>query len=618
MTAASEARDKAVARFRTRLFTAMMVIVAALTALGLYLAQDKVRADAERNLDQIFQTEFSSLDKMEKLRHAALADRCNVLAVNPRIHAAIEDDAIDLLYPSAKDALRDLREDEEPPPEFYRFLDYTEGVIPPLKPPPEKAAQWLHAEFYRFLDNTGTVIRPPNPYDVGDPYDIGDLDDKTEAQLKKALNKLPDTQQIGYIQENAEADEGAVAEVLAVPIFSTDTGDVISALVIGFKPFQPGETHAGTKVKSGIWVNGDLHLISLAESTKASLKEKIANAVANPDRAQNNFRVDVDSAPHLLFYKLLNPGSLFPPAYEICVYPLADLMAPQLRLLRWQIGSAGALLLLGGFIASHLVALRLSVPVKKLALDSEEDRAQRQRAEAALASTSEELKRSARYSADASHQLKSPVTVLRVGLEKLLGREDFKPDVYEELSALLHQTHRLTGVIDDLLLLSRMDAGHLQIASTPVNVSRLVDEWLDDLGALPDSPDVKIEKEFPDGLFVAGEKRYTSLIVQNLLENARKYNRPGGRIRVSAQSKARDVVLTVGNTGRTIPTDENIFERFHHRSTPSVVSGHGIGLNLARELARLHGGNLRLVRSENDWTEFEVRFLAANGINAVA
>src|SRR5207253_3422347 len=227
------------------------------------------------------------------------------------------------------------------------------------------------------------------------------------------------------------------------------------------------------------------------------------------------------------------PDSLFPPAYEICVYPLASAMAG-LRRLRWQIGGAGALLLLGGFVASHLVALRFSAPVKKLALDSQENRAQRQRAEAALASTAEELERSTRYSADASHQLKSPVTVLRIGIESLLAREDFRPEVYEELSGLLHQTHRLTGVIDDLLLLSRMDAGHLQIASTPVNLTKLIDEWLDDLGALPDSPDVKIEKEFPADLFVAGERQYTSLIVQNLLENARKYNRTGGPIWVSA------------------------------------------------------------------------------------
>jgi len=589
MRSAVQARDKGVASFRTRLFTAIMIIVATLTALGFYLAQRRVTADAERNLQQNFQAELSALHKVEELRHAALAERCDVLAAKPRIHAAMEDNAIDLLYPSAKDELRDLMEGDEPPP--------------------EQAAQSLHARFYRFLDSAGAVIEPPNPYDVGE------LDAKTEAQL--ALSRLPDTQQIGYIRQNVKTRGGAIDEVIAVPIFSTSTGDVISALVIGFKPLELEEKNPEVEMRSGVWLAGELHLPSLPKSAEASLNERIASAVANSNREQDNFRVNIDGAPHLLFYKRLNPRSLFPAAYEICVYPLSYSIA-QLHRLRWQIGGAGGLLLLGGFVASHIVALRFSAPVKKLALDSEENRAQRKRAEAALASTTEELERSARYSADASHQLKSPVTVLRVGLETLLTREGFKPEIYEELSTLLHQTHRLTGVIDDLLLLSRMDAGHLQIASGPVNLSQLLDEWLDDLSALPDSPDVKIEKEFAADLFVAGEKPYTSLVVQNLLENARKYNRPGGLIRVSAsQDGGRNVVLNIGNTGRTIPPGENIFERFHHRSTPSAASGHGIGLNLARELARLHRGDLRLVRSDNDWTEFEVRFPAANGVNAV-
>jgi signal transduction histidine kinase len=587
MSPAEQPRDKGVARFRTRLFVAMMVIVATLTGLSFYLAQRKVTADAERNLQAIFQTELSSLDKLEELRHAALTDRCNALAAKSRIHAAIEDNAIDLLYPSAKDELRDLMEGEEPPP--------------------QQATQSLHARFYRFLDGNGAVIKPLNPYDVGE------LDAKTEAQL--AFDRLPETQQIGYIQENTQAGNGAIDEVIAVPIFSSDTGEVISALVIGFKPLELEDRHTG--MKSGIWANGQLHLPALPRSAQAPLNDKLAGALANSDQTENYFRVDIGGAPQLVFYKRLNPASLFPPAYEICVYPLSYSLA-ELHRLRWQIGGAGALLLLGGFVASHLVALKLSVPVKKLALDSEENRAGRKRAEAALASTTEELERSTRYSADASHQLKSPVTVFRIGLESLMAREGFKPEIYEELSALLHQTHRLTGVIDELLLLSRMDAGHLQIASTPVDLSKVVDEWLDDLSALPDSPEVKIEKEFPGGLFVAGEKRYTSLIVQNLLENARKYNRPGGRIRVSGHANGNNVMLTVGNTGRTIPPGENIFERFHHSSTPSAASGHGIGLNLARELARLHGGDLRLVRSENDWTEFEVRFSAVDGVNGGA
>ena len=581
MSAAGATRNKEVASFRARLFTAIMVIVATLTALGFYLAQRRITADAERNLQQTFQTELSSMHNLEELRHAALADRCNALAAKPRIHAAIEDDAIDLLYPSAKDELRNLMQGEEPPP--------------------EQAAQSLHARFYRFLDNSGAVIQPPNPSDVGE------LDPPTEAQL--SLPKLSDRQQIGYIQS-----AGDIHEVIAVPIVSTDTGDLVSALVIGFKPLELENKHTG--MQSGVWVDGHLHLPGLGSSAHNSLNEKIRTAVNNSDTEQNYFRVDVAGAPQLLFHKRLNPGSLFPPAYEICLYPLASWTA-QLHRLRWQIGGAGALLLLGGFVASHFVARSMSAPVKKLALDSEENRAERERAEAALATTAEELERSTRYSADASHQLKSPMTILRIGLESLLEREGFKPEVYEELSTLLHQTRRLTGVIDDLLLLSRMDAGHLQIASIPVNLSQLIDEWLDDLAALPDSPDVKIEKEFPRGLFVAGEKRYTSLIVQNLLENARKYNRSGGRIRVSAHGNGSDVVLTIGNTGRTIPPGENIFERFHHSSSPSAASGHGIGLNLARELARLHRGELRLVRSENDWTEFEVRFSAANGVNAV-
>lgn len=568
--------------FRTKLLAAMMLVVSGLMALALYLAQRHVTAAARSNLQQNFQAELLSLDKMRELRNATLAERCGALASRPRIHAALEDNALDLLYPSAKDELRDLMETAQP----------------------SQTERFLRVKFYRFLDPVGEVLSPPVPKDVGE------LSPKAEAQL--TLEKLPKTQQIGYILETPDATDEVVDEIVAVPIFSTETGDVISALVVGFKPFELIGKAAGAGMKSGIWLNGQLHMPSLSKSSQAALGSEIAKTITNSDRVQSNFRVNLDGAQQLLFYKRLNPTSLFPPAYEICVYPLADSIA-QLHRLRWQIGSVGVLLLLGGFLASQFVAARLSLPVEKLAVDSEKDRAQRKRAEIALASTSEKLKRSTRYSADASHQLKSPVTVLRVGLEGLLHRDGFKPEIYEELSALLHHTHRLTGVIDDLLLLSRMDAGHIELDSKPVNLSQIIEEWLDDLGALPDSPEVKIEKQFPADLCVAGEKRYTSLIVQNLLENARKYNRPGGLIRVTAVRSNGEVVLTVGNTGHPIARDaqEHIFERFHRGGTGSHISGHGLGLNLARELARLHDGDLRLVRSEDDWTEFEARFLIA-------
>src|SRR5262249_6078668 len=103
MSAAGAMRNKEVASFRARLFTAIMVIVATLAALAFSPAPRRVTAAAERNLQQTFQTQLSSMHNVEELRHAALTDPSIALVSKPRIHAAIEDDAIDLLYPSAKD-----------------------------------------------------------------------------------------------------------------------------------------------------------------------------------------------------------------------------------------------------------------------------------------------------------------------------------------------------------------------------------------------------------------------------------------------------------------------------------------------------------------------------------
>jgi len=563
----------------------MMLVVAGLMAVGLYVAQRNATGALQQNLQRDFQADLAALHNVEEIRYAALAERCRTLVAKPRIHAALEDNALDLLYPSAKDELRDIMQDETS-----------------LKP--DQISGVPHARFYRFLDRNGAVLPPPNPADVG----ILRADE--EAQL--ALKALPQTPQIGYLLRAAGTEEETIDEIIALPITSSETGEVISALVIGFKPLEVAQKRGAEEMKSGLWVASWLHFPALAESARAIVDQEMTRLVETK-QSELSSRIDISGDPHLLFFKKLNPESAFPPVYEVCVYPLKVATARQHRL-RWQILGAGGLLLLIGFIASHLIAQRLSAPVAKLAIDSEENRVRRKRVEAALASKQEELQRSTRFSADASHQLKTPVTVLRAGIEELLRRENFEPTVYDELSALHHQTYRLTGVIDDLLLLSRMDAGRLKIEFAPVNLSELVDEWLDDLSALPDPLDLEIKAHIPPKLLIAGEMRYTSLILQNLLENARKYNQPGGRVHVSAREENGSVYLTVGNSGPPIPREMQpyIFERFSRGANGEKIAGHGIGLNLARELARLHGGELNLVSSENGWTEFEVRFREAD------
>ena len=578
--------------FRAKLLVTMMLVVTAFTALVLYFAERNLALGVEQDLQREFRGELAALHTVQAIRQAALVERCRALVQRSRIHAALEDGALDLLYPSARDELRDIMET---------------GNRPASAP----AAYALHAGFYRFLNRNGGMISPPHMKDAGA------LLPEEESQL--ILPAVPDRQQIGYLPRRDHGGAGDISEIIAMPIVSSETGQAIAALILGFEPVALGNAHPGPGIMRGIWFAGRLHLPGLAASELMALGRHVAGALAAQSPSENSFTCEVGGVLHQLFFKQLNPGSLYPPAYEVCVYPLADLIRRQSQL-RWRVIGAGALLLLGALGASHFLSGRLSRPVEKLAVVSAENLAQRERAEAALESTSEELQRAARFSADASHQLKTPVAVLRAGLEEMQAREDFTPEVSDEVSALIHQTYRLSSVIDDLLLLSRMDAGQLKLKFGSVNLSQLIEASLDDLGAQPDAPGLKIETDFPADLHLAGDKHFASLILQNLLENARKYNQPGGRIRLAARREGAHVFVNIGNTGRVIPASAqaHIFERFHRGVIGENVPGYGLGLNLARELARLHQGDLQLLRSADGWTEFEVRFRAVHPGPAVA
>lgn len=565
--------------YRTKLMVAMMVVVSVATALGLLYAQRNLAESVRSAFEREFRAEVATVHAAQAVRDAALAERCRALATKSRLRAALEDNALDLLYPSARDELAGVMA----------------GTIDAGSP-----AMAFRAEFYRFLDARGAVIPPP------DGSAVGALSLAMEKQLGPGGAPAAARPQRGYI-----AGDGKLNEILAIPIPSSETGETIAVLVLGFQPPALGRS-PGASFERGLWLGGRLHLADLRDADAAAVARQIAADTVALGEGERSFQLEIGGAPCLLFYKRLNPGSSYPPACEVCIYPLADLARRQ-RVLLWQFAAAWSVLLLGSFAASRVLAARLSRPVEKLAIDSEQNRADLQRTTAALEMSHEELERTARFSANASHQLKTPVAVLRTGLEDLLASKKLDHEAREEVSTLVHQTFRLTSVIEDLLLLSRLDEGRLRLELAPVNLVPLIDAWLDDLSALPEGLDLSVERELPAALLVLGEKRYTTLILQNLLENARKYNRPRGRVRIAASIDAAEVRLAIGNTGAPIPPDSqaHIFERFHRGAVAENKPGHGLGLNLARELARLHRGDLCLVRSDDDWTEFAVRFARA-------
>jgi signal transduction histidine kinase len=219
------------------------------------------------------------------------------------------------------------------------------------------------------------------------------------------------------------------------------------------------------------------------------------------------------------------------------------------------------------------------------------------------------FEQSVRFSADASHHLKTPIAVLRAGIEEILADPQCNLRTQVTAEGLLHRIHQLNAVADNLLLLARADAGRLELQKDEFDLSELLEGVLDDARALAEPLGLTVESEVPKILPVKADRAFVGMIAQNLLENAIKYNVPGGRVRVAARAVNGSVELTVGNTSEGIPPERasHLFERFYRVRGDERIPGSGLGLSTARELARAHGGEISLLRADATWTELNLQ-----------
>jgi signal transduction histidine kinase len=230
-----------------------------------------------------------------------------------------------------------------------------------------------------------------------------------------------------------------------------------------------------------------------------------------------------------------------------------------------------------------------------------------------LNATFERLQRSfeqsVRFSADASHHLKTPLSVLRAGIEEILTDPDTPEKQQTRADALLHQVHHLTSIAENLLLLARADAGRVDLKHEEFDLDELLDGVCDDLRALAEPRGLTVEAKLPEHLSIVADRRAVALIIQNLVENAIKYNEPRGCICIYARTTNGEAEVTVRNNGEPIPPERapHIFERFYRARSDGRIPGQGLGLSIAGELAKAQGGELKLVRSDSEWTEFRLR-----------
>ncbi len=212
------------------------------------------------------------------------------------------------------------------------------------------------------------------------------------------------------------------------------------------------------------------------------------------------------------------------------------------------------------------------------------------------------FQQASRFSADAAHELNTPLTILRGHLDLLLQSAEEDTEAQKQLAMVFEEVRGLQEVIRKLLLLSQADSGKLSIEENELDFSMLVSEIIEDAEIM--APEIQLKHDIPDGIIVKGDRDLLKQCVFNLVTNAIKYNRENGYIKLNLQQTRYAVELDVMNTGRAIPAEKagKVFERFF-RVDPARnanISGKGLGLSLAQEFAKAHHGSLELLTNEED------------------
>lgn len=210
------------------------------------------------------------------------------------------------------------------------------------------------------------------------------------------------------------------------------------------------------------------------------------------------------------------------------------------------------------------------------------------------------------FTLHASHELKTPLTILHGELETDLNQEMLLPAQREKMLSQLDEIQRLTKIVDGLTLLTKADAGQIELKFAPLALDEIVRDAFDDAQILAKPANISVSLAADEKISVHGDRHRLRQLLLNLADNAVKYNQPGGTVEFSLRRDGADAELKIANTGKIIPPEilPRVFERFF-RGDPahnSAVDGCGLGLSIAQWIVRAHHGEIRIASAENRTT----------------
>ncbi len=201
---------------------------------------------------------------------------------------------------------------------------------------------------------------------------------------------------------------------------------------------------------------------------------------------------------------------------------------------------------------------------------------------------------------DITHELKTPIAVLKGELEVALKRDRSHGEYESILRSNLEEVNKINGIVEDLLLLGRLDSDVIALDKEKLNISSLIKEAAGDMSILAARKDIEIADNVKEGIYINGDKKQLKRVFMNILDNAIKYSPPNSSVSIIADRENDNVNISISDEGIGIFDDEipYIFDRFYRSEKSRTSSGFGLGLSIAKSVVNVHKGSIK-VRSKS-------------------
>ena len=225
----------------------------------------------------------------------------------------------------------------------------------------------------------------------------------------------------------------------------------------------------------------------------------------------------------------------------------------------------------------------------------------------------EAWEKQSRFITDASHELKTPLSVINANCGVLYaGKEETVESQLKWVDSITRATDRITGLVSGMLSLVSLEDAQLELQSGSFDFSGVASDATDEIEAPSLEKGLTIRREIEPGVEIESDREHVRKVLSILLDNAVKYTDSGGEVTVSLIRENRNTVCTVRNTGKGIPAEDlpRLFDRFY-RGDParsSAISGYGLGLSIAKAITNQLGAELTVESIPDEYTEFKLSF----------